>query len=65
MNTNMQRLNLIGGQSRVVRYIHVKCSDGAVFQRDVESAFGLNRSAATDILQLVEKNGLRCQRCAA
>ena len=58
MNTNMQRLNLIGGQSRVVRYIHVKCTDGVVFQRDVESAFGLSRSTATGILQLMEKNGL-------
>lgn len=65
MNTNMQRLGLTGVQSRVARYIHVKCTDGVVFQRDVESAFGLNRSAAADILQLMEKNGLRCQQCAA
>ena len=36
----------------------MKCADGPVFQRDVESAFGMSRSTATGILQLMEKNGL-------
>lgn len=58
MNANMQNLGITGVQSRVMHYILVKCDDGPVFQRDVESAFGLSRSTATGILQLMEKNGL-------
>ncbi len=58
MNANMQSLGITGVQSRIMHYIFVKCTDGPVFQRDVESAFGLSRSAATGILQLMEKNGL-------
>ena len=58
MNANMQSLGLTGVQSRVMHYILVKCADGPVFQRDVEGVFGLSRSTATGILQLMEKNGL-------
>lgn len=29
-----------------------------IFQRDIEKRFGINRSSATGILQLMEKNGL-------
>ena len=53
MNANMQSLGITGVQSRVMHYILVKCVDGPVFQRDVESAFGLSRSTATGILQLM------------
>ena len=55
---NMQRRGITGVQSRVMHYILVKCVEGPVFQRDVERAFGLSRSTATGILQLMEKNGL-------
>lgn len=58
MNANMQSLGLTGGQSRIMHYILVKCAEGLVFQRDVEKAFGMSRSTATGILQLMEKNGL-------
>ena len=57
-NANMQSLGITGVQSRVMQYILVKCVEGPVFQRDVERAFGLSRSTATGILQLMEKNGL-------
>ena len=57
-NANMQSLGITGVQSRVMHYILVKCVEGPVFQRDVERAFGLSRSTATVILQLMEKNGL-------
>ena len=57
-NANMQSLGITGVQSRVMHYILVKCVEGPVFQRDVERAFGLRRSTATGILQLMEKNGL-------
>ena len=58
MDANMQSLGITGVQSRIMHYILVKCADGPVFQRDVESAFDLSRSTATGILQLMEKNGL-------
>lgn len=58
INANMQSLGLTGGQSRIMHYILVKCAEGPVFQRDVEKAFGMSRSTATGILQLMEKNGL-------
>ena len=58
MNADMQSLGITGVQSRIMHYILVKCTDGPVFQRDVESAFGLSRSTATGILQLMEKDGL-------
>ena len=35
------------------------------YQRDVEAAFGLSRSTATGILQLMEKNGLIQRESAA
>ena len=57
-NANMQSLGITGVQSRVMHYNLVKCVEGPVFQRDVERAFGLSRSTATGILQLMEKNGL-------
>ena len=58
MNANMQSLGLTGGQSHIMHYILVKCAEGPVFQRDVEKAFGMSRSTATGILQLMEKNGV-------
>ena len=58
VNITMQSLGLTAMQSHVMHYILVKCADGPVFQRDVESAFGLSRSTATGILQMMEKNGL-------
>ncbi len=65
MNANMQSLGLTGVQSRVMHYILIKCADGPVFQRDVESAFDLSRSTATGILQLMEKNGLILRKSVA
>lgn len=61
----MQSMGLTGVQSRVMYYILAKYADGPVYQRDVESAFGLSRSTATGILQLMEKNGLILRESAA
>ncbi len=58
LNATLQNLGITGVQSRVICYILVHCQDGLVFQRDIERAFGLNRSTATGILQLLEKNGI-------
>lgn len=58
LNVTLQDLGITGVQSRVIYYILVHCKDGPVFQRDIEDAFGLSRSTATGILQLMEKNGI-------
>lgn len=58
MNSNVQSLGLTSVQSRIIHYILVRYAEGPVFQRDVEKAFGMSRSTATCILQLMVKNGL-------
>ena len=58
MNADVQSLGITGVQSRSMHYILIKCTEGPVFQRDVENAFDMCRSTATGILQLMEKNGL-------
>ncbi len=63
MNESMQALGITGMQSRIMHYILVKCTNGPVFQRDVENAFGFSRSTATEILQLMERNGLIMRQC--
>ena len=65
LNATMQRLGLTGVQGHVMHFIVLKCADGPVYQRDVEAAFGLSRSTATGILQLMEKNGLIQRESAA
>lgn len=58
MNSNVQSLGLTSVQTRIMHYILLRCAEGPVFQRDVEKAFGMSRSTATCILQLMVKNGL-------
>ena len=58
LNAMMQDLGITAVQSRVIYYILVHCQEGPVFQRDIENVFGLSRSTATGILQLLEKNGI-------
>ncbi len=58
LNATLQDLGITGVQSRVIYYILTHCQEGPVFQRDIESVFGLSRSTATGILQLLERNGI-------
>ncbi len=58
LNATLADLGITGVQSRVLHYILEHCQQGPVFQRDVEAAFSLSRSTTTNILQLMEKNGL-------
>ena len=58
LNATFQSLGITGIQSRVIYHILVHSKDGPVYQRDIETAFGLSRSTATGILQLLEKNGI-------
>ncbi len=48
---------MTGTHAWILRYLQE--NDGAeVFQKDIEKRFEINRSSATGILQLMEKNGL-------
>lgn len=58
MNADVQRLGLTGIQSRVIHYILIKSAEEPVYQRDVESAFGVSRSTVTGMLKQMEKEGL-------
>lgn len=58
MNATLSDLGITGVQSRIMYYILEHCKEGPVFQKNVEEAFGLSRSTATGILQLLEKNGI-------
>ncbi len=58
LNATLADLGITGVQSRIMHYILAHYEDGPVFQKDVEEAFGLSRSTATGILQLLEKNGI-------
>ena len=58
VNADVQSLGLTGIQSRVIHYLLVKCAEGPVYQRDVESAFGVSRSTVTGMLQQMERDGL-------
>ena len=56
LNATLLDLGITGVQSRIMHFILMRYVEGPVFQRDVESFFGLSRSTATGILQLMEKN---------
>ena len=58
VNAAMQSLGLTTMQSHVMHYILEKSVARPIYQKDVESAFGLSRSTATGILQMMEKSGL-------
>ncbi len=58
LNAVLSDLGITGVQSRILHYILVHYSSGAVFQRDIEAVFGLSRSTATGILQLLERDGM-------
>lgn len=58
LNETTSGFGVTGVQSRILGYILDHCRKGPVFQKDVEDAFGLSRSTATGILQLMEKNEL-------
>ena len=52
LNEMTSDFGITGVQSRILGYILERC------QKDLEDVFGLSRSTATGILQLLEKNGL-------
>lgn len=62
LDAKLADLGITAMQSRVLHYTVWKSREGPVFQRDVEAAFGLSRSTATGILQLLEKDGFLVRR---
>lgn len=50
--------NLTGMHSYVLGYLSVECEKRDVFQKDLEAVFEMRRSTASEILKLMEKNGL-------
>ena len=58
LNEMTSDFGITGVQSRILGYILERCQEGPVYQKDLEDVFGLSRSTATGILQLLEKNGL-------
>ena len=50
--------NLTGMHGRVLGYLYRECEERDVFQKDVEAAFEMRRSAASETLKLMEENGL-------
>lgn len=59
MHVFEERFGLTPTQNWVLAYINNRNGeDTDVFQRDIEAHFNIQRSTATGILQLMEKNGL-------
>ena len=58
LNEMTSDFGITGVQSRILGYILERCQEGPVYQKDLEDVFGLSRSTATGILQLLEKNGI-------
>ena len=58
LNSAIQNQGITGVQSRFIFYILNHSKDGPVFQRDLENVFGIGRSTATGVLNLMEKNGI-------
>lgn len=53
---NVERLT--GMHSWIIRYLYDNQNKRDIFQRDIETEFSIRRSTVTEILQLMEKNGL-------
>ena len=59
MHVFEERFGLTPTQNWVLAYINARNVENTdVFQRDIEAHFNIQRSTATGILQLMEKNGL-------
>lgn len=56
MDARLANMGVTGVQGRMLHYIIDHCQEQPVFQKDLEEVFGMRRSTATGILQLLEKN---------
>jgi DNA-binding MarR family transcriptional regulator len=61
-SATMQECQSLTGLHRmVIKYLHQNISRD-VFQRDIEEKFTIRRSTSTQLLKLMEKNGLICKQ---
>lgn len=58
MQDTAESVGITGTQSRVLQYISDESKVREVFQKDIEEAFQIRRSTVTQILQLMERDGL-------
>lgn len=58
MRAASESMGLTDTQSRVLQYIWEESRKREVFQKDIEDEFGIRRSSVTQILQLMERDGL-------
>ena len=58
MQETAESVGITGTQSRVLQYISEESKTREVFQKDIEEAFQIRRSTVTQILQLMERDGL-------
>ena len=58
MREESESMGLTDTQSRVLQYIWEESREREVFQKDIEDEFGIRRSSVTQILQLMERDGL-------
>ncbi|MBA1393393.1 MarR family transcriptional regulator [Lactobacillus sp. XV13L] len=61
-NRNVDRyarsLGLTGTQMLIIEYFNSFASKGSIYQKDIEREFNIRKSTATNILRLMEQNGL-------
>lgn len=58
MRAASESMGLTDTQSRVLQYIWEQSRYREVFQKDIEDEFGIRRSSVTQIIQLMERDGL-------
>lgn len=51
-------------QNRVLHFILMKTLEETVYQKDIEKEFHIRKSTASEILQLMEKNGYIYRECS-
>lgn len=58
MRAASESLGITDTQSRVLQYIWEESAKREVFQKDIEDEFDIRRSSVTQIIQLLERDGL-------
>lgn len=58
MRSAAESLGITDTQGRVLKYIWEESKSREVFQKDIEDEFDIRRSSVTQIIQLLERDGL-------
>ena len=57
LDKGTSKYGITGVQSRILGFVYCNSKERDVFQRDIEEELDIRRSSATNVLQLMEKNG--------